>query len=221
MGFWSKLGGALKGIGKVALKAAPIATAFIPGVGLPLSMAIGAGAGIGSSKLGGGSWKDALMSGGMGAGMGALGNSGFLGKLGSKLGVGSSGAKLGGVSEALGMGPTVSNSPSIMSRILGGLNTGSQFAGALGGLGGGGNNIGGIGSSRLGSYNNPNLLNPLMAGRMAAMSGTSPNGWPPIQQNRNIPRIPSKRPRPINNPTTGMAIPRFPGEPRHPMIMDF
>lgn len=227
MGFWSKLGGALKSIGKVALKAAPIATAFIPGVGLPLSMAIGAGAGIGSSKLGGASWKNSLLGGALGAGTSALGGSGFLGKLGSKLGIG--GKTFSGMDELVQQGsygiPSMlaKDSPSLLSKILSGINTGTQLSGALGGLrGNNGNGVSGIGSSRLGSYNNPNLMNPLLAGRLAAMNGTVPNGWPPIQQNTNrtIPNIPSVRPRPINAPTTGIAIPRYPGAPHNPMIMD-
>jgi hypothetical protein len=60
MGFWSKLG-------KIALKAAPIAAAFIPGVGPLASMAIGGATAAASKKAGGGSWKDALLAGGTGA----------------------------------------------------------------------------------------------------------------------------------------------------------
>ena len=54
MGFWG-------GLGKILLKAAPIAAAFIPGVGPLASMAIGAGTGALSKKLEGGSGKDILM----------------------------------------------------------------------------------------------------------------------------------------------------------------
>jgi len=67
MGFWGKLG-------KIALKAAPIAAAFIPGVGPLASMAIAGGAGAASKKLEGGSWKQALGAGAMGAGTSALGS---------------------------------------------------------------------------------------------------------------------------------------------------
>lgn len=85
MGFW-------KGLGKVLLKAAPIAASFIPGVGPLAAMAIGGLSGAASKKIEGGSWKDALVSGGIGAasGFGAgqvakgLGPStGLLGKIGS------------------------------------------------------------------------------------------------------------------------------------------
>lgn len=63
MGFWKKLG-------SIALKAAPIAAAFIPGVGPLASMAINAGTSALSKKLAGGSWKDSLISGGIGAATG-------------------------------------------------------------------------------------------------------------------------------------------------------
>lgn len=62
------LGGFFKGLGKVALKAAPIAAAFIPGVGPLASAAIGGATSAASKKLSGGSWKDALLAGGIGAG---------------------------------------------------------------------------------------------------------------------------------------------------------
>lgn len=67
MGFWGKLG-------KIALKAAPIAAAFIPGVGPIASMAISGAANAASKKLEGGSWKQALGAGAMGAGTSALGS---------------------------------------------------------------------------------------------------------------------------------------------------
>jgi len=104
MGFW-------KGLGKVLLKAAPIAASFIPGVGPLAAMAIGAGTGALSKKLEGGSLKDSLISGGIGAasGFGAgqvakgLGPStSLLGKIGSgaktMLGGGAAGTgKLGNI----------------------------------------------------------------------------------------------------------------------------
>jgi hypothetical protein len=67
MSFWGKLG-------KIALKAAPIAASFIPGVGPLAAMAISGGAGAASKKLEGGSWKQALGAGAMGAGTSALGS---------------------------------------------------------------------------------------------------------------------------------------------------
>ncbi len=61
MSFWG-------GLGKILLKAAPIAANFIPGIGPLASMAIsGATSGL-SKKLEGGSWLDALKAGGIGAG---------------------------------------------------------------------------------------------------------------------------------------------------------
>jgi len=66
MGFWGKLG-------KVALKVAPYAAMAIPGVGVPLGMAIGGATSAASKKLEGGSWKQAALSGAIGAGTGAVG----------------------------------------------------------------------------------------------------------------------------------------------------
>jgi|SRR6187402_1199405 len=69
MGFLS----GLKKVGKIALKAAPIAAAFIPGVGPLASMAISAGTSGLSKKLEGGSWKDSLLSAGIGGAAGYAG----------------------------------------------------------------------------------------------------------------------------------------------------
>jgi len=65
MGFFGKLKKGIKGIGKLAKKAAP-ALAFIPGVGLPLAAGIGAAGGL----LGGGGLRGAAE----GAAGGALGD---------------------------------------------------------------------------------------------------------------------------------------------------
>lgn len=117
MSFWGKLGGALKGIGKVALKAAPVAAAFIPGVGPLAAMGIGAATNAASKKLSGGSWGDALKSGAIGGAMGyaggALKGSGLIGKLGSKLGIGGNGVQAG--------------VDSVSNRILGGPSTGQKL----------------------------------------------------------------------------------------------
>lgn len=121
MSFWGKLG-------KIALKAAPIAAAFIPGVGPLASMAIGGLSSGASSKLEGGSWKDALLSGGIGAG-----TSYGLGKLGSMKGLGPSnpssyvGKEVGNVAKAGG--------GSALGRIFGST-AGKVALGAGGGLGG-------------------------------------------------------------------------------------
>jgi len=69
MGFKSVMGK----IGKVALKAAPIAASFIPGVGPLASMAIGAGTSALSNKLEGGNLKSSLLAGAMGGASGYLG----------------------------------------------------------------------------------------------------------------------------------------------------
>lgn len=59
------------GVGKIIAKVAPIAAAFIPGVGPLASAALTAGVGALSSKLQGGSWGDALKGGAL-SGIGAL-----------------------------------------------------------------------------------------------------------------------------------------------------
>jgi hypothetical protein len=98
----------MKKIGKVALKVAPIAAAFIPGVGIPLAMAISGAANAASTKASGGTWKQALLSGGIGAGTAAIGGTALKG-IGpssgalAKMGAGAAG-KVGGtgVSGAIG-----------------------------------------------------------------------------------------------------------------------
>ena len=96
MGFW-------KSLGKGLLKVAPIAASFIPGVGIPLGMAIAGATNAASAKASGGSWKDALLSGGIGAGMGAVG-AGALKGIGPSSGIG--GKLLGGVAGKTGLGAT-------------------------------------------------------------------------------------------------------------------
>lgn len=98
MGFKSILGK----IGKVALKVAPYAAMAIPGVGVPLGMAIAGAANAASKKLEGGSWKSSILAGGLGAGGAALGGAtGALSKIGpsssviSKLGAGAAGKAVG------------------------------------------------------------------------------------------------------------------------------
>jgi hypothetical protein len=61
-----------KNFGKIALKVAPYAAMAIPGVGIPLGMALQGGLSALDTKVSGGSWKDALISGGIGAGTGAV-----------------------------------------------------------------------------------------------------------------------------------------------------
>ena len=73
-GFWGKLGKGLLKVGKVA---APIALAAT-GVGLPAAVAAGAALNAADTKASGGSWLDAAISGGMGAGMGMLPGAGGL-----------------------------------------------------------------------------------------------------------------------------------------------
>lgn len=83
MGFWGNLGKGLLKVGKIA---APIALGAT-GVGLPAAMAVSGGLNALDKKVSGGSWKDALLAGGIGAGSayGADKLSGFMGKLGGAM----------------------------------------------------------------------------------------------------------------------------------------
>jgi len=77
-------------IGKVALKVAPYAAMAIPGVGVPLGMAIKGGIGAAQGLASGGGLKGALVGGGLGAAGGALGGAGgVLSKIGPSSGVAS------------------------------------------------------------------------------------------------------------------------------------
>ena len=62
-----------KKIGKWALKIAPYAAMAIPGVGVPLGIAIQAGLGAANAKASGANWKQTLLGAGIGAGTGAIG----------------------------------------------------------------------------------------------------------------------------------------------------
>jgi len=97
-------------IGKVALKVAPYAAMAIPGVGIPLGMAIKGGIGAAQGAMNGGGLKGALLGGGLGAAGGALGGAGgILDKIGpssgmlAKLGAGAAGKAIGtGVTGKIG-----------------------------------------------------------------------------------------------------------------------
>lgn len=67
------IGGFFKGLGKGLLKAAPFATALIPGIGPIAAGLIGGGAGAASGAMGGGGWKGALGGGIQGAATGVGG----------------------------------------------------------------------------------------------------------------------------------------------------
>ena len=123
MGFKS----VMKKIGKVALKVAPIAAAFIPGIGIPLSMAISGAANAASTKLSGGTWGQAALSGGIGAGLGAVG-------AGAAKGIGPTSSALSKF--AAGSGGKVAG-----TGVIGALGQAASQVGtsaAMGALGGGG-----------------------------------------------------------------------------------
>ena len=118
MGFWGSLG---KGLMKVA----PIAAAFIPGVGPLASMAISAGTSALAKKASGGSWKSALGAGALGAagGLGAagLGPTGsrlskITGNVGKVMGTGSSGWQ-GALGGALKGGLGMMNQPQMQPQM--------------------------------------------------------------------------------------------------------
>lgn len=111
----------MKGIGKVALKVAPYAAMAIPGVGVPLGMAIKGGIGAATGALNGGGLKGALIGGGLGATGGAAGalgsigpSSGVLSKIaGGALGKTSTGVagKVGGILGGLATNAATSRLP--------------------------------------------------------------------------------------------------------------
>lgn len=134
MSFWGKLG-------KIALKVAPIAAAFIPGVGPLASMAIGGLTGAASTKASGGSWKQALLSGGIGAGAGAVGG-GALKGIGpssgtlAKIGAGAVGKAAGtGVKGAIGASLGALGKQALSSAIAGGPKAASSPVASPTGLG--------------------------------------------------------------------------------------
>jgi hypothetical protein len=143
MSFWGKLGKGLLKVGKVA---APIALGMT-GVGLPAAMAVSGGLNALDKKVSGGSWKDALKSGAIGAGtaaagagMGKLG--GWAGKFGSKVGKGADPTGVRGavqgvadrVTQAGGraMAPQQSAFQRIMGNIGQGARTAQDVMGAVG-----------------------------------------------------------------------------------------
>lgn len=117
------IGGFFKGLGKGLLKVAPIAAAFIPGVGPLASMAIGAGTGALSGGINGGK-KGALIGGLMGGATGAAGSA--LKGAGGVMHMGINGIPGVGVSSGL---PT-----DFISKLGGGLGSGIPNIGVSSGL---------------------------------------------------------------------------------------
>ena len=176
MAFWSKLGKGLLKVGKIA---APIALGAT-GVGLPAAMAVSGGLNALDRKVSGGSWKDALKSGAMGAGMAAAGAGKlggwagkFAGKMGAKAGQQAGGAyarnAVQGVEDRVNqagqraMAPQMSAFQRIMGNIGQGARTAQDVMGAVGaarGAMGGG----------MGGYRTP-PFNPGRSGVMGGMGG--------------------------------------------------
>lgn len=150
MGFKS----VMKKIGKVALKVAPYAAMAIPGVGIPLGMAISGASSAASKKIAGGSWKDALISGGIGAGTAAIG-----GKIPIK-GIGPSSSAVSKsvanvASKATGEGGFKAGLGNVLKGAIGGIGVpGVAGKGAQGALGSA------IGSEIMGSVANRGQSNP-------------------------------------------------------------
>jgi len=160
----------MKKVGKVALKAAPIAAAFIPGVGPLASMAIGGLASGASKKLEGGSWKDSLISGGLGAatGYGASKVAGGLKGAFSGKGLAPSANIAGKIGNAASGGSKLG---AIMGAVPLGLGAASAIGGALGGGGGSSNQGGGPLASSIprSALSTPDLSTALRAGSRAAV----------------------------------------------------
>jgi len=108
MGFKS----VMKKVGKVALKVAPYAAMAIPGVGIPLGLALQGGLAAADKKISGGSWKDALISGGIGAGLSAVGG------------------KIPGLDKVAGLG--TSKAGTFVNSAVGGVNNKIANAGSRG-----------------------------------------------------------------------------------------
>jgi hypothetical protein len=201
----------MKKVGKVALKAAPIAAMFIPGVGPLASMAISAASNAASKKIEGGSWKSALGAGAIGAATGyaggALKAAGTAAKAASK--AGSIAPSAGVISKAATVAPKVS----ALGKIMGGVNTGLnvaspvmsaiQSARSMDGGGGSSQSGGGIGPSGplSGTYTpyKPSLNDPVNAGRLAAAKDqgfrkgydiTAPNATDPTLPREVVSRMP-------------------------------
>jgi hypothetical protein len=126
MGFKS----VMKKVGKVALKAAPIAAMFIPGVGPLASMAISAASNAASKKIEGGSWKSALGAGAIGAatgyGAGAIKSAADAAKIAKTAGGLAPSASVGEkiATTAVKAAPKVS----ALGKVMNGVNTGMNIA---------------------------------------------------------------------------------------------
>lgn len=227
MSFWGTLG-------KIALKVAPIAAAFIPGVGIPLAMAISGATGVASKKIEGGSWKDSLLSGGIDAGLAGVGG-------GLVKGLGPTASKLTkfGVQEAGQLGKNAINSnpsqPSQSSNQQSGNFMASNSPSVFGRTNPSGSSVGqaatrtGANGSSLmprGGYNfannplnqsnqnSPNLAQSIFQGRQTAMKDqpfragyavTMPSGEP----------IPAGSPEGTPFPTKTSYMPRISSDVRY------
>lgn len=160
MAFWSKLGKGLLKVGKIA---APIALGAT-GVGLPAAMAVSGGLNALDKKVSGGSWKDALKSGAMGAAT-AYGGSklgGFAGKLAGKLG-GNAGPGYARQAVEGVANRAMAPQQSAFQRIMGNIGQGARTAQDV---------MGAVGAARgaMGGYRTP-PFNPGQSGIMGGMGG--------------------------------------------------
>jgi hypothetical protein len=200
MAFWSKLGKGLLKVGKIA---APIALGAT-GVGLPAAMAVSGGLNALDKKVSGGSWKDALKSGAMGAGMAAAGAGAgklggwagkFAGKMGAKTGqqagAGYARNAIEGVANRA-MAPQQSAFQRIMGNIGQGARTAQDVMGAVGSMRGAMG--GGMGGYRTPPFN-PNaggypgaqgrIPGRMMGQAMGRMDQRAPNLAYALQRGRN------------------------------------
>lgn len=193
MAFWSKLGKGLLKVGKVA---APIALGMT-GVGLPAAMAVSGGLNALDKKVSGGSWKDALKSGAMGAGMAAAGaGAGKLGGWAGKFGkMGKAAADPTGVRGAVegvakrAMAPQQSAFQRIMGNIGTGARTAQDVAGAVGAMrgamGGGGYRTPPFNPNGAGIMGGAGAMRTQRGMAMPRMDQRAPNLAYAIQRGRN------------------------------------
>lgn len=195
-GVLNKKGNVWKAIGKAALIAAPVAaTIATGGVASPwLAAAIGGAAGVGAAKLGGASWKQALIAGGIGAATGGIGASslGTAAKTAAQTGVGAAGGvaqgggakgallgAAGGAASAIPSGGAGQVASATAKTTGGGMNTltqtliqagiGAAAGGVTGGAKGAALGAAGGAASAVAGSKNPNIA----AAGKAGQAGTS------------------------------------------------
>jgi hypothetical protein len=167
----------MKKVGKVALKVAPYAAMAIPGVGIPLGMALQGGLAAANAKASGGNWKQALLAGGIGAGTGAIAGGALKGIGPSSGALAKFGAGAGGKLAGTGLAGAVGSGLGTVGQGYATNYLDNKLAGSGGGNKATGQQVtthgseGGIGPSEGFQYGptNPNLSQALARGKRTAI----------------------------------------------------